>query len=957
MSFKVIEEPGFRIIDEDENKGADIYDMLSGDVSATTMLDSVINPVREFAGGASYQLADEAEAFARSMVDRYAPRTEADKIAEQFGGEKKYISYEDFKQEIDEERAGWREENEGAALALEIAGGFMGPGGLLGKLGAGKTPMQTAIRSAGIGSAEGAVYGFGEGTNFTDRLERAAMYGGMGFVGGGLIGGGIHKIASKVKEAGAAAADSRFIARELGEDEIADELKKRYTAAVVDLRRSGAALDDIDPYKIVKQAALDLDLDSPTVNKLFLKERKGYFNDVKHMSDDELLALDRGRHLNKATPKDNKLFEAWFRNMFQPIAGVIRDKVGESAAGLLKRSQLVGQIAVQDYTEGAFKRLAKTGLIQHADDNMTFRGQLLDMANGNLDAGKEVRSYIKHKFGSSVLRTFDDFMAVNKSYQMEYAKRINGKFALDADWMHTQRAADFDRQGRVVTELPYTRQRVKDKSTLNRTRGMFSDNEVNPSHYMNPFVTQHDWAVQHIPLMEFSKSFGLRPASVVPRITQATGQALEPNKTRAIQRKMRQKLKAGAKPSTVKAWGDEQFAKVRKEAVKSEGKVAESTDYIINKAIPERMRKEGYQESQIEEMRRAATSLFVHGNTGASRAVRAIQNIGYASTLGNPYGAAMNLHDVFNSMAVRGIGNTLKGIVRRSGMTVDEAGLMRQSVGEYTALMNKSNKGAKLDKFLDATNTLTEKSMRYGGFEGTDSFGKRSIMGAVLEEAKSNWPAAKAKWGKVFSPSEMLQLERELAKGTKGPLTKQLQLMGLAEQQLISNTGRPGFWLNHPNGRIFYMLTGFAIKQANLIYDQVVRNLLKGNIKQAAKFGAAYIAISGGGYHVVQEGRQPLKGAESEIMSLEKAAYNITQQMLAVATLNRLGGEYNNAQFMRDPGQAAMVSLLPPLGLTGGIMKDLAHTLEGDFVPDSTLKELPVVGKTLFKPMFDSLEE
>ena len=187
-----------------KNKGADIYDMLSGEVSATQMLDSVINPVREFAGGASYQLADEAEAAARWMVDRYAPRTEADEIAAQFGGEQKFISYEDFKQDIDEERAGWREQNPEMALGLEIAGGLMGPGGMLGKFGAGATPVQTMLRSGGIGAAEGAVYGFGEGTTIGDRLERAAMYGGMGFVGGGLIGGGIHKIAKKVKEAGAA---------------------------------------------------------------------------------------------------------------------------------------------------------------------------------------------------------------------------------------------------------------------------------------------------------------------------------------------------------------------------------------------------------------------------------------------------------------------------------------------------------------------------------------------------------------------------------------------------------------------------------------------------------------------------------------------------------------------------------------------------------------------------------
>ena len=79
--------------------------------------------------------------------------------------------------------------------------------------------------------------------------------------------------------------------------------------------------------------------------------------------------------------------------------------------------------------------------------------------------------------------------------------------------------------------------------------------------------------------------------------------------------------------------------------------------------------------------------------------------------------------------------------------------------------------------------------------------------------------------------------------------------------------------------------------------------------------------------------------------------------MLAVSTLNRLGGEYNNRKFMEDPGGYLMESILPPLGLTGGMLKDLTQVLEGDPVPDESLKQLPVVGKTLFKPMFDAIEE
>jgi hypothetical protein len=948
---------------KEKQKG--IYDLLNGDVSSMEMIDGIIDPLREFAGGASYQFADEAEAKVREWVDKIP--TEADRIADSMGlaNEKKYLSYGDFKAEIDAEREEYQRVNPGAAMAAEIAGGITGPGALLGKFAVGSTALQTGVRAASIGGVEGAVYGMGAGKTTEERIKNALTYGALSSMTGGVIGAGLHKsaqaISNRIKNAGSSPLDSPLIRDMMEPEDLAEEARTRFTAAVIDLRRSGAQPSDIHPLKILKQIGDDLDIDVNQIYKIRKADKSGvkgsnYFDDIMEASESELLKLDKGRHMHKADARKVGEFEGWVRGALQPIFNTTRDIVGDSAAGLTKRSQLMANVKVHDYTEGTWKRMLDSGLVEHAEKNMKFRGQLLDMANGNANAAKEVRSYVNHTFGRDVARIFEDFMETNKAYGMEYAKRISQKYDLTPDWLHTQKAVDFDPNARAATAAPTIAKRVKDTSALARTRGMAEDLEVNPAEYMNPLTTMHDWVVQHAPIMEFSKYWGLRPATVMPEMTQTTANAIDPTRARAIRKKAMARLKKGQSRATVNSWVKTELNKLSTKTAKREADLATSTDYIIKNAIPERMRKEGYAPQHIEAMQDIAESLFVHGQKSANRVVRAGQNIGFSSTLGNPYAAAMNLHDVFNTAAIRGFRNTVRGFANRNRLTVDDVALTRQTVGEYTALMRQSKKGSKLDKFVDATEKMTELSMRYGAFEGTDAFGKNVILNTVVEEAKRNWPMAAKKWGRLFSESEMTQLQRELSSGKVGKMTKQMALMGLGEQQLINITGRPRFWLNHPNARIMYMLTGFAIKQGNLLYERVLREALRGNTKEAAKFLAKYTAISGGGYAVVQEGRQPLKGAEADF-SPENMAYNVGQQMFAVASLNRLGGEYNNQKFLQDPGAYLLESLVPPLGLTGGVMKDMAQVLNGDVVPDDTLEQLPVVGKTLFKPMFDFINE
>ena len=940
---------------QQKEEGPGLYDLINGKVSATEMLDSIIDPVREFGAGAGLQLTDELEALARVVVDRIP--NAADRIIENdpfIRNGKKYISWSDFKADIDAERKEYRRANPEMALGLEIAGGLMTGGYGLAKLGMGSTATQTALRSAGLAGTEGAIYGAGEGTTMEERIEKALKFGSLAAVSGGLLAGGMHKASEKLLEVGRGSiTPAAMDIAEYTDDDLAEELYTRVAAQVVDARRSGMPAKDVKGVVQIVKAAEDMGIDP---NKAIALKKKSAekFNAIFDATDDELIQIDRGRHMHQANPEKETLMTVWARRVLQPIAGVVRDRIGESAAGFLKRSQLRAQTLVEDYTEGAFGRVLP--IAERANSDLHFRGLMIDMANGSEKAGKMVRSYIKHNFGNDSLQAFEDWMQVNKSFASDYVKTMNARHGQTVDWLHTQ----VDKKkvaSDAVLESPQLAKRAKDASAELRTRGMYLDGQVKPQEYINPFYSQLDWIHQHVPMMEFSKQWGLRPASVLPKYEKLSSgrDVFDPEKMKTVVARVRAAHKKGGAEAAKQVKAKE-MARLRKEQLALEAEGARSTDYLILQAIPERMRKEGYSALQIEEMQAAAESLFVHGNKSANKAVRSLQNIGYASTLGNPYGAAMNLHDTFNTMAIRGIRNTIRGIAQRNNITVDDVGLARQVVGEYTYKMRKAAVENRWDAMAESSEDIVRQAFRYGQFERADRFGKNSILGSVVEEAKSNWPAAKAKWSRVFSPEDMRALERELASGTVGPKTKEMALMGLAEQQLISNTGRPQLWLNHPNGRIFYMLTGFAIKQANLLYDQVVRRMKVGDYKNAMKFLTRYMALSGTGYALVQESRQPLKG-EMPDYSIGNMTKLIGQQMLAVSTLNRLGNDYSNEKFAQDPANYLLESLIPPLGLTAGAAKDLSQILQGDPVPDEMLKEMPVVGKTVFKPMFDWIEE
>lgn len=345
-----------------------------------------------------------------------------------------------------------------------------------------------------------------------------------------------------------------------------------------------------------------------------------------------------------------------------------------------------------------------------------------------------------------------------------------------------------------------------------------------------------------------------------------------------------------------------------------------------------------------------------------------IRNLGYSSTIANPYGALLQAHDGLNAAYLHGSDNALKAMMKEADfgdLTMEELGIVRQHFNEMTApamgTANQSFTGADAMRVLaKSSENLLEFAMKYSGFAPGDKFMKAKIVrsGLLQEQAMiRNDPAKfRKKWQHTFDKAELDQLIKAMDAGdSTDDLVKQLGLLKLARLQPISAASNTYYQLSVPNARIFYMLKGFAITQLDLIKRQIQQNYKEGGIKAAGADMARYMLLSAGGYGVVHETRQLAKGNLPDYSNVPTLAF---YQALSVATVGASGGtQYGFSQFQQDPMGAISQNFIPPMGPVEGAAKDIAEMFgsaenPNRFVPDETLKDVPLIGP-LFAWMFD----
>ena len=878
-------------------------------------------------------------------------------------------SYEEAKSRYEAARKIFQQENPEVGQ-LGTAAEFLGTLGTGVGLSRGLTKLGM-YSLADQGLIEGVTYGLASGEGGEGRITSALLYGGFG----NILGRGFDKLLepsfvgrfrtieefnterARLQEKLVKEARVQRAPTDITNEELATQLLLRdieYLGDVVG--RQGALPTELPSfYKRMVGYAEDMGVDIRQLNRVVrsnkaIKGLRAKLDEPFESLDDmallrqDLLEQTTGRLLSdvgRTIPAAQDTIVR-FRRLASPLATLAEDTVGVAFSQRLIRAMnrvTRRQTDLDNMWKGMepFRELAET--------NIKFNDLLLDAVNPRLSLEFKEKSLeaamnmAKAKIGKGAPERLKKFFDDNIEFSKRYRREVTAGDVTPV-WMHSSPEAVM-RDASLRTYRDKAAIKAEDAASKNVQRPSMKkwreQNAKRPpekqQEYANIFDSHWTWQRQTLTRMEIGQQLGFRTAG----------------KPIVVGKNMDKKaLKEGA-------------SELEATASYEAGKFRLFDDNIIEEAL----KREGYSAVQIKNAQQIIDDIGINANKGMASELEIVRSLGYVGTIANPYGALMNVHDLFNASFELGLGNVISAVFSKNGVRFDPAdmGLARQVFGEF---VRKARKGTQKEidalggvtsgnKFIEGAAKLSEDllewSMKWSGFSKLDQFGKSRIMGASFNKARQDIADGSfdTKWQYSFSKPEIDQLKRDIASGNvDSELVRDLVMFDLFKLQPINAAAQTGAGLANPNARIFYMLKGFAIKQFDLMERRIVREWKAGNKKQALENLGKYIVISGGGYGVVNEARQVLKG---EAPDPEEAAVSALYQVGSVLTFGAMGAnDYGYDKFMNDPLTAMASNVLPPIGasLPGAVIEDIADAFRtGDPLPDETIYALPIVGKTL----------
>ena len=843
---------------------------------------------------------------------------------------------------------------------------------------------KAGVTSIGVQAGiESSIYGVATGEGTENRLFQGVGYGALGV----LTGKAFDKILdpsfakryntiedfnnarAQAQEELVSAARMSRAPEDITDVELATQLLTREIEFLGDVvGRQGALPKDLAPfYQRMKGYAEDMGVDVRQLNKVVRSDkaikdlRKTLDEPFENLNDmamlrQDLLDMTTGRlaaDVGRTIPEAQKALVR-FRRLASPLATLAEDTVGVAFSQRLVRAMnrvTRKQTDLDNMWKGMepFRELASA--------NPKFNDLLLDAVNPNLSlefqtkALRGAMNVARGKIGKGAPERLQKFFDDNIEFSKRYRRQVTAG-EVTPIWMHSapesvlKDASLRTYRDRAATKAEDAASKNVQRPSMKEWRAKNAERPADKQQeYANIFDSHWTWQRQTLTRMEIGEQLGFRTA----------GKPVEARPIRDLMGRASSKKELREGSSTLDATASYEAGHFR---------------LFDDNIIAEALKREGYSDVQIKNAQQIIDDIGINANKGMASELDIIRSLGYVGTIANPYGALMNVHDLFNASFELGLGNVIKAVFAKGGVEFNPAdmGLARQVFGEF---VRKARKGTQKDieilggytsgnKFIEgaakASEDLLEWSMKWSGFSKLDQFGKSRIMGASYNKARQDIADGSfdTKWQYSFSKSEIQQLKKDIADGvTDSELVRDLVMFDLFKLQPINAAAQTAAGLANPNARIFYMLKGFAVKQFDLMERRIYKEWMAGNKKQALENLAKYIVLSGGGYGVVNEARQVLKG---EAPDPAEGAVSALYQVGSVLTFGAMGAnDYGYDKFMNDPLDAMAKNLLPPLGATlpGAVLEDMADAFrKGDPLPDETIYALPIVGKSL-KGFFD----
>lgn len=612
---------------------------------------------------------------------------------------------------------------------------------------------------------------------------------------------------------------------------------------------------------------------------------------------EELIEFDNLVNAELFNVTGNKL-GGWFRKTGRPVSALVSRIAGRRIGTLFessfetatrKQELFIGKY-LNDESKDALAELSAWA------DKVNIKAQFLDLRlNGDAGLGLLMKQ-ASDQLSTKANKLFSELVADSRKHQASTGRIYTKEVQKDEAFWASGTGQTVDDTDEIFTAASTTPVREVE-GAQQRTRKAAQDMSPEEiAEYNNPILQQIHRIQDEQSLLALAESFRMRPAVGLKDTTNSFFKELQ--------------------QTIVRQTGNQNLARNVSEYVKA--------TYIGSKTAPNQF----------------FTTMLKQA---------------YGGTLGQFDSAFLQMHDTFISALKNGVRPTLEAMLKSEGKTVQEMGITgtAKNIGEFQAGFDQAL-GAKAGFWDDAATKYQQASFKLSGFRLGDRVGKGVALRAALNDMRQ---AAKGgtleeNFKHYATESELSLIRSHLIKGTKlsdmpasvQNIAERIMFSRLGEQQLISAAGRPLNYLQNPNARIFWALTGFAIKQADLLKVGVVDAVKAGEYGKAGAFAARYMLYAGLGYSLVNQARdlpKVLLGDEERAPSLERTLFETAMQPVQVLTLGRLGTPYANQKFSQDPVGYILESLIIPTGLIGNVGKDISRLLTGKEAQYNTLRSIP----------------
>lgn len=795
-------------------------------------------------------------------------------------------------------------------LAIRVAAGFVPSAKLAKIVGVGKSGISGATRQAGLATGEIGLYSFmeGEGSvekrlqNVTDTLTNPFALGAIGVAGGvgALAGRGIAKALQIEKEVeDAIAEEGRKLARlRLGKEEgVLTEVVENaqvYTdqAVIRFYNQNGRMPEGTEITTVYREAADELGV---PLSRVMQSELRGggrkldldYRN--KDIGEIRKRARVSGEFVTEKQARESRgFFKDFYEDKLEPIVEVAKRRIGSAGAGnfqrmatnMARQQQKFDTVMASDQVQAFAKRL-------EADSSGRVRQKILNFSNSDLEGPtrrKELND-LRKMLSEKEMQGVRSLLRLRVEQANEYRKHVFGALPVDPLYLPSQTLSQSNLAA-VFTRRNLPKNAV-DENMMRRSRSYLTEAEARD--YESPLIVLRDKLANDEAIIQLHKQFKLD--NLVNRVRQS------PEVAKTVQREI--------------AEGSASFTELRR-ALDSEG---------ANQGV-------------IETADELARSLIVRGTQGPSGYLANIRKMAYMGTIGNPYSAFLNFGDVTNTVVNFGADNTAAGVVNylkknNLAISVEDVGLANQATGEFL------REGA--TAWNRRFNRFSDLSFKASGFRAADVAGKTVTLNAAVQRGRqmAAQGTLSKDYGWLFTKSEMNKLRKDLLEGKTTDRVREFAAAELAKLQPTDLAQMPKWYLDHPNGRLLYMLRTFGLKQLQQV-NRLVLETWKEGVKtnndklkiEAIKNAAAYLVVVGGGNTVINELRQPIKG-KREAFDIDDMETYFVDFVLGLATVNTLS-KYNLKRASEGDAKDLILSFFPaPVGMAEDFAADAIQLAAG----------------------------